>query len=189
MRLRSARRTCPRPGGKAVDLREAIEGWHGFYGAVANASAALLGLVFVGVLIRLGRPPFDTRTRLLGTDSVIDLLHPVLASLGMLLPVEPAAQGVGLLFLSMAGLAAIVGIAYVQISESGRERGLWLAYRYFIPLATAVILALGAIGFLADLRSAVYAPAVYVFLMLIVGTQNAWDLLLDRPGNPPDDGR
>jgi hypothetical protein len=59
-----------------VDLREAIEGWNGFYAAVANAGAALLGLVFVGVSIRLARPPFDTRTRMLGTESVVNCSIP-----------------------------------------------------------------------------------------------------------------
>lgn len=171
-----------------MDLREAIEGWNGFYAAVANAGAALLGLVFVGVSIRLARPPLDTRTRMLGTESVVNLLHPVLAALGMLLPVEPAAQGVGLLILSSAGMAATAGIAYVQIRQPSHERRLWLTYRYFIPLLAAVILTVGAIGLIVGWRDAIYAPALYVFLMLIIGTQNAWDLLLGRPeGRPRND--
>jgi hypothetical protein len=185
--LRSNAAPCGTRGGR-VDLREAIEGWNGFYAAVANASAALLGLVFVGVSIRLARPPLDTRTRMLGTESVVNLLHPVLAALGMLLPVEPAAQGFGLLILSTAGIAATTGIAYVQIRQPSHERRLWLAYRYFIPLLAAVILTVGAIGLIVGWRVAIYAPALYVFLMLIIGTQNAWDLLLGRPeGRPRND--
>lgn len=171
-----------------VGLRETIEGWTGFYAAVANAGAALLGLVFVAVSIRLARPPLDTRTRMLGTESVVNLLHPVLAALGMLLPIEPAALGVGLLILSSASVAATAGIAYVQIRQPSHERRLWLTYRYFIPLLAAVILTVGAIGLIVGWRDAIYAPALYVFLMLIIGTQNAWDLLLGRPeGRPRND--
>ena len=163
-----------------MDLREAVEGWAGFYGAAANAGAALLGLVFVGVSIRLARPPLDTKTRMLGTESAVDLLHPVLVSLGMLLPIEPAAQGIGLLVLSVVGIATHITLAYIQIHQPEQERALWLAYRYFIPLVAAIILGLGAVGFIVGWRLGLYAPAVYVFLMLIVGTQNAWDLLLGR---------
>jgi hypothetical protein len=40
----------------------------------------------------------------------------------MLLSVEPAAQGIGLLILSSADMAATAGIAYVQIRQPSRGR-------------------------------------------------------------------
>ena len=36
-----------------MSVAEAIEAWRDFYGAVANATAALLGLVFVGMSLHL----------------------------------------------------------------------------------------------------------------------------------------
>jgi hypothetical protein len=161
-----------------MELREAIEGWREFYAAVANVGAALVGLVFVGVSIHLSRRPLDTETRNLGLEAVINLLHPLLASLIMLLPVEPALQGMSLLLLALAELASTGRLAYVQTRQPRRESQLMVAYRYFVPLVATAVLTVGALGLVVGWQFAIYAPAVFVFLMFIAGTQNAWDLLL-----------
>ena len=161
-----------------MELREAIEAWRDFYAAAANAGAALLGLVFVGLSIHLVGRPLNTETRMLGAESFVNLLHPLLASLGMLLPLEPAVQGGGLLFLVLNTFYAAIRVASIQIRQPRSEPRLMLAYRYFLPLVAAAVLAVGAIGLIAGWSFAVYAPVVFVFLMFIVGTQNAWNLLL-----------
>ncbi|HEX6290953.1 MAG TPA: hypothetical protein VFZ66_17340 [Herpetosiphonaceae bacterium] len=175
-----------------MEVREAITAWREFYAAVANVGAALVGLVFVGVSIHLSRRPLDNATRMLGADAVINLLHPLLAALGMLLPVPPTVQGIGLLILALEGLREIARVAYVLARQPSRGSWLTLAYRCFVPLVAAAVLAVGALGLLAGWTFAVYAPAVFVFLMFIVGTQNAWDLLLGNrevSGAAPSDER
>jgi hypothetical protein len=71
---------------------------------VANAGAALLGLVFVGVSIHLSARSLETETRLLGAESVTNLLYPLLVGLVMLVPVDPAVQDACLLVLGVIGL-------------------------------------------------------------------------------------
>jgi hypothetical protein len=172
-----------------MELRETIEGWRDFYAAVANASAALVGLVFVGVSLQLARRPLDAETRLLATESVINLLHPLWASLIMLTPLAPMAQGIGLALLSLASLLATAGIVCLGTHRPRKEARLTLAYRYLVPLAAAVILAGGAIGLVTGRRFAVYAPATFVFVMFLAGTQNVWTLLLRPQGPPGPEGR
>jgi hypothetical protein len=171
-----------------MELREAIERWRDFYAAVANASAALVGLVFVGVSIQLGRRPLGGGTRLLATESVVNLLHPLWASLIMLTPVAPAAKGAGLGLLALGSLLATAGIWYPEARRVRREPRLTFAYRYLVPLVAAAILAGGAIGMAAGRRVAVYAPAAFVFLMFLAGTQNVWALLLSPDGPSGPDG-
>jgi hypothetical protein len=63
-----------------------------------------------------------------------------------------------------------------------------LAYRYFLPLAAEVILALAELALLVDWWLGLYALPVFHTLMVIVGTQDAVDLLFGtsvagRPGD------
>ncbi len=158
--------------------RQAIEAWGEFYAAVANAGAALLGLVFVGISIHLSARSLESGTRLLGVESVTNLLYPLLVALVMLLPVDPWVQGLCVLVLGMIGLPGIIIIAWKQTRPPRQEPRLVLAYRHFLPLAAVAIGMLGAIGLVVGWSIGLYAPALFVFLMFIVGTQNAWDLLL-----------
>lgn len=167
-----------------MELREAILGWRDFYAALANVGAALVGLVFVGVSIHLARRPLAPDTRVLGVEAVVNLLHPLLAALAMLVPARPAAQGAGLLLLALAGLYTTARLARAAARGPRREPRVVLAYRYLTPLLAEAILLAGAIGLVAGLGVAVYAPATFAFLMLIVGIQNAWDLLLGDRGPP-----
>lgn len=158
--------------------------WRGFYAAVANATAALVGLVFVGASIRLAGRRADVRLRTLATMAVLGFLHPLFASLGMLLPVSQRALGAGLLVLALSGTAGAIAIDR-SVARAGRHgRRLWIAYRYHVPVAAEVILVLASVSFLGGAAVAPYAVAVFVFLMIVVGAQNTWDLLLGSTDAP-----
>jgi len=152
--------------------------WRDFYIAVAGAGAALVGLVFVGASIQLSNRPLDSRIRILATMAVVNLLHPLIASLIMLVPGSPQVLGAGLLTLALAGLVGAIGIDRAKLRQPRIESRLWLVYRYFIPSAAELILAAGAIALILGSTLGLYAVPAFVFLMFIVGTQNAWDLLL-----------
>jgi hypothetical protein len=183
-----------------MSLSEAVLSWREFYLAVATAGAAFLGLVFLAVSLYLDRHPLDNRTRVLGTISTVSLLHPLVASLVMLLPVIPVVQGIGLVWVAVSALAITIRIRYVKtplpsppVSAPGprpSEPGsLARAYRHVAPLAAALILAIGGLGMIVDSRLGLYAPPLFVFLMFGIGTEYAWALLLgSRSANEPGAG-
>ena len=122
----------------------------------------------------------------------VDLLHPTLASLIMLVPMRPPGIGFWLLVLSVSSLVTTSSVAYQQSHHPRRETRAMIAYRYFVPLAAAAVLLAGSVGFMAGWSLAIYAPFLFACLMLVVGTQNAWNLLLgthERPSTPMEDLR
>lgn len=167
--------------------------WREFYAAVAGAAAALIGLVYVGISIQLGRHAGDQRMRLFGTMSAQNFLHPLLVALAMLLPVEPVVQAGLLLALGVAGLVNTLGTGYYELRHpqptAGGERRLMTMYRYGMTLVASTVLAAGAVGLLAGWRPAIYAPALFIFLMFLVGVENAWALLLGTAAASTDKAR
>lgn len=99
-----------------------------FYIAVAGAGAALVGLVFVGASIQLSNRPLDSRIRM-ATMAVVNLLHPLIASLIMLVPGSPQVLGAGLLTLALAGLVGAIGIDRAELRQPRIESRFWLVYR------------------------------------------------------------
>ena len=171
-RAAPSRRRC------AVDASNILEAWATFYAAVANVSAALVGLVFVAVSIRVGRRSLEGRSRALGTMTCVALLHPLFASLAMLLPVSLRIRGAGLLVLASVGIVGTIAIDRYEIRQPYTARRFTFVYRFLIPLAAATILAASAILLVSGARVGLDGPPISIFLMLIVGTQNAWDLLI-----------
>jgi hypothetical protein len=163
-----------------MSVSEALVEWRDFYSAVAEAGGALLGLVFVAITIQLDRRPRDLHARALGMGAILALLHPLLASLVMLWPVEPLVQGVALLVIATSGLVGTVQIASFEKGHPAGETRFTSAFRYFLPLAAEVILVVAAVTFMVDSKLGVYALPVFMTLMFIVGSQDAVDLLLGR---------
>lgn len=161
-----------------MSVSEALVDWRDFYAAVAEAGGALLGLLFVAITIRLDRHPHDRHARALAMGAILALLHPLLASLVMLMPVAAPAQGTALLVLATSGLIVTVKIASFETHHRGRDTYLTAAYRFFLPLAAEVLLALAALALLLDSQLGLYALPVFMTLMFIVGSQDAIDLLL-----------
>src|SRR5438105_12919406 len=93
----------------------AITGWHDFFLATAGASAALLGLLFVGVSINLAsisakeRPDLRARAGL----AFSNLIYVLLVSLVLLIS-DPEAKGIA------TGLAVIAGIGIVRTVRPAR---------------------------------------------------------------------
>ena len=102
-----------------VAFSAAIIGWHDFYLAAAGASAALLGLLFVGVSINLGaiaaqeRPDLRARAGL----AFSNLIYVLIVSL-ILLIADPEPHGIAI------GLGAVAGIGLVRTM-----RGLYVSLR------------------------------------------------------------
>ena len=161
-------------------LGVAIEEWQGFYAAVAGVGATLVGLVYVGTSIHLGRHPLDDRARLLATMAGVNLLYPVLTSLVLLMPVQPSVVGGALLLIAAFAVGASLSITRAEARHPGDWTRQLFVYRYLVPLATSMVLATGAVGLLLGYRWSLAAPPVFVLVMFVVGADNAWDLLLGR---------
>jgi hypothetical protein len=159
--------------------------WRDFFAAIANAGAALVGLVFVGVSIHVSRHALDGRTRMLATIAALTLLHPLIAATAMLLPVSPRALGIGLLLLAGSGVAGIVGVDLVVLRSPREENAAVTAYRYVLPLTAEAVLLFACAALIAGWRIGLYAIATFILLMFIVGIQNAWDLLLRSTDEHP----
>ncbi len=97
-------------------------------------------------------------------------------------------------YMVVAGASAtLVGLVFVGISIDRAQARLprheprvVIAYRFVVPLVAEVVLAVGAVAMIAGARPGVSAPAAYVVLMFVVGTENAWDLLLGSGGITPN---
>lgn len=172
-----------------MSVSDALVEWRTFYSAVAEAGGALLGLLFVAITIHLGRHPRDLHARALALGAITSLLHPLLVALTMLLPVAAPVQAMVLLVIAGSGLIVTVRIASFETRHPGRETGVTAAFRYFLPLAAEVLLALAALALLVDSRLGLYAIPVFATLMFLVGAQAATDLLLGtRIAGRPGDG-
>src|SRR5215207_1613388 len=101
-------------------ISETTAEWHDFYAAVAGVGATLVGLVYVGISIHMGRQQLETRTRLLGTMSGINLLYPVMAALVILMPLTPRTVALGLLLIALFGIGGSISIA---VTEARKPEG------------------------------------------------------------------
>lgn len=165
-----------------MDIAEAIDTWRDFYGAVANAAAALLGLVFVGLSLHLSLRRASAAVRSLAVGSAITLLFPMLVGLMMLIPAgAPQVHGFGAIALALILTVELLWVARLRVTDRGDSLP-WLAYRLGIPLAACAVLLVGGVGMLAGWEPAVVAPAAFVFAMFVVGVQDAFDLLLGERG-------
>jgi hypothetical protein len=150
--------------------------WHDFYVASTGATAVLLGLTFVGLTIHLERRGLDTVRRSLALSSATSLVYALLTSLLMLVPEgDPYVQAIGLGLIAIGGLIS----AQAALAEARRghlSRGV-LALQFIAPYVALVLLVLAGIGFALSLEPALWAAGAVVFLLIVAGTQSAWDLL------------
>ncbi|TME34812.1 MAG: hypothetical protein E6I62_01940 [Chloroflexi bacterium] len=161
----------------------AIIGWHDFYLAAAGASAALLGLLFVGVSINLSaiaaqeRPDLRARAGL----AFSNLIYVLIVSL-ILLIADPEPHGIAI------GLGAVAGIGLVRT-----VRGLYVSlrvqhrWRQRLPIvrrvgwtvAADLVIAWVAIVFYtaADARIVILLAAS-VLILTIGAADVAWEMLV-----------
>lgn len=176
------------------EISETIGAWESFYVASTGAAAVLLGLVFVGLSVHFERRSDSTRIRPLATQSAVSLLYAVLISLVMLVPEgRPLSQAVILGVVSLFGLWTST-VATVGASRGGTGR-LSLTFRYAVPFFAMVVLATASILLGLGHDAGVWLVGAVVFIHVVVGTQNAWDLFLgagaltQTPTRGPGDAR
>jgi hypothetical protein len=167
-----------------------LASWHDFYVSVGSASAALLGLLFVGVSINLSSIAVakraDVRTR--ADVAFSNLLYLLCLSLIMLIPGVDA----GSLALS---LTAVAGVGLIRIGRRvvGLIRGgdpSWknrATIRRVSWTLVADLVLLGVAASLAARNDAIplYYATFVVFVLLVGAADVAWGLLIEESSETP----
>jgi hypothetical protein len=163
------------------DLTTVLSGWTNFFVAAAGASAVLLGLVFIGLTIHLEGRKEQPMLVPMAIGSATTLFYPVVVSLILLIPpAQPWLPTVALLVMTLfATQSAAAPIVNRELRSRWIDRRRWSDYvRYGIPLVSSLVLIVCAMLLLVDPTLALYLIAIVIVLYLVVGVQNAWNLLL-----------
>jgi hypothetical protein len=159
-------------------------GWHDFFLAAAGASAALLGLLFVGVSINLaaiaGEERVDLRAR--AGQAFANLVFALVIGLLMLIPdPDPVSIAFGLAVVAGLGLLSVARNLFPVVRRRARVRNwvqiarriAWTAIADLILIFTA-----SRIGFAAD-SAAIQNLVTVVFVLLIGAADVAWEMLVE----------
>ena len=159
-------------------------GWHDFFIAAAGASAALLGLLFVGVSINLaaitGEERVDLRAR--AGQAFVNLLFGLVIALLMLIP-DPDPASIAF------GLAAVAALGFLSVARNlnpivhNRTRvPNWpqIARRIGWTAIADLILSFTAWRLWAAADTAAIQNLVTVLLVLLIGAADvAWEMLVE----------
>jgi hypothetical protein len=159
-------------------------GWHDFFLAAAGASAALLGLLFVGVSINLaaiaGEERVDVRAR--AGQAFVNLVFALVIALLMLIPdPDPVSIAFGLAVVAALGLLSIVRNLYPVLRGRAQVRG-WaqIARRFGWTAIADLILIFTAwrVWSTAD-ATAIQNLVTVLFVLLIGAADAAWEMLVE----------
>lgn len=162
-----------------------VSPWHDVFGAAASASAALLGLLFVGLSMHVRLVVDYEEVRALARQTFTSFLAILVTSLCVLIP---ATQGPLALGAELVGIGVLGGVADVPgvrraVARLARQP---ISVRALTSLATRFAVGvLGLLGVLvvgvlliAGVRSAVNALIAADLVLLISATQSTWDLIV-----------
>jgi modulator of FtsH protease len=164
-----------------VSTAYAPEEWKDLFVAMAGASAALAGLLFVAVSINVERIVRYKGLPERGVETLLLLLTVLVVSIAGLMPGQShVAFGLELLAIVAALLAALLALPVThELPEDAEPPTAWLAGRWAIRLTGSGLVAIGALSELFAFGGGLYwVAAGFVFLTLgAVG--NAWVLLVE----------
>lgn len=158
-----------------------MQAWHDFYLTAGGASAALLGLLFVGVSIHLDEVVRHPDVRLAARGAFQALIAVLISALIALIPqVTPGSFGVALLALGVAGLLADLRSAGRMIGARpllGMGRALQrLGFRM---AGMAVLVVAGGLFLAASSDAAAVWLMSGVFVLFGSSARAAWYLVIE----------
>jgi hypothetical protein len=167
--------------------------WHDFFLAAAGATAALLGLLFVGVSINLAALAAEERVdlRARAGQAFANLTFVLVIALIMLIP-DPDAQLMGI----SLGLVAGLGLYRVAQNVASVVKG-WRLFRNKRTTARRIawtviadlILASVAWRIWADADATAIGNLIAVVLVLLIGAADiAWEMLVQVSRERAGDG-
>jgi len=152
--------------------------WSNLFVAVAGASAALAGLLFVAVSVNVDRILTVKGLPERGMETIVLLLGVLLVSIVGLIPGQSeVALGVELLILGLV-LGAFVG-RLPTISQAAEVPSSWIVARWAMRALAVVPLILGGLTVLAEAGGGLYWVVAGIAFAIVGAVANAWVLLVE----------
>jgi modulator of FtsH protease len=165
----------------ATEFASSLEGWHDFYLAVAGASAALLGLLFVGISINLASITADERKdlRALAEQAFANLLYVLVIALVMLVP-EPKSDSIGISLAVIGGVGILRTVRSFRVVPRLAAGRLTAVRRLSWTFVADVLIGYVAVNFLlwAD-ADAAGLLMIAIFVLLVGAADISWSMLVE----------
>jgi modulator of FtsH protease len=156
------------------------EQWHDLFVAVAGASAALLGLLFVAVSINLEKILSFKGLPERALETLLLLLGVLVVSILGLIPAQSTtALGIELLVVATALGVVVFRLPGPAVEEVGKEPRSWKVSRITVRLIGTLPLILGGLAVLLETGGGLYWVAAGVILAICGAVSNAWVLLVE----------
>jgi hypothetical protein len=155
--------------------------WHDLFVAVAGASAALAGLLFVAVSINVERILKYEGLPERGIEALAMLLTPLVISIAGLLPGQGhVALGIELLAITAALLAVMLRLPIARQLPDGIETpSRYFLSRQIVRLSGTVLLGIGSLGVLFAVAGGLYWIVGGIVVLILGAVVNAWVLLVE----------
>lgn len=168
---------------------EVLTSWHDFYLDVGTASAALLGLLFVGVSISVASLPGPERGEITARANLAfsNLLYLIGLSLVVLMPgIEASTVAISFGVIAGLGLLRVVRQVRAILGAPGRRTLGWPTVR---RLAWTVVADLFVAWIAYELATTgdgrwLLATPIVVLVLLLGAADVAWDLLVREARSP-----
>jgi hypothetical protein len=163
-----------------VSTAYAPEEWKDLFVAVAGASAALAGLLFVAVSINVERIIKYEGLPERGLEALTMLLVPLVVSIAGLLPGQNhVALGLELLGITAALVAMLLRLPIAQLPEGIETPSGYVLGRRLVRLSGTVLLGIGALAELFAVAGGLYWIAAAIVALILGAVVNAWVLLVE----------
>ncbi len=154
------------------------EQWHDLAIALAGASAALTGLLFVAVSINLSRILATRTLTIRAVETLLMLVSLLLLALLILVPGQPVtALGAEIVVLGLLGLSPLIG--RLRQRDAHRNGGWRAAYPIVVTVAAAVPLLVAGLSLISGRGGGLYWLGAAIVLSLCGAVVNAWVLLVE----------
>lgn len=159
----------------------APEEWKALFVAVAGASAALAGLLFVAVSINVERILRYEGLPERGIEALAMLLAPLVVSIAGLLPGQShVALGAELVAIGIALVMVMARLPVARRLPDGIETPPRYALnRQIVRLSGTALLLVGGLGELFAVAGGLYWVAAGIVLLILGAVVNAWVLLVE----------
>jgi modulator of FtsH protease len=153
--------------------------WKDLFVAVAGASAALTGLLFVAVSINLERILRFEGLPERALETLLFLVSVLLVSIVGLVPGQShVALGIELLLVSLVAAVVILRLPTLRMSDDEVERS-WVLTRWAVRLLATVPFVVGGLSVLAECGGGLYWVVAGIVFAIIGAVASAWVLLVE----------